>query len=177
MNYAFPNFNSVSEPKNILNNFSESKMQQIWRNYFDKFIKTNIGNVLVIHPRIQNFSAGPDFQNAIIKLPSSEIIRGAIEIHTKGENQLKHNYHTDPNYQNIILHITLEKENINSQTFLEGYLDLNISFYVSPDSCNFLNIGNSELYEMLYDFSQIRYDIKKQNLKTEIELIDSIFSF
>ena len=61
MNYTFPNFNSVSEPKNILNNFSESKMQQIWRNYFDKFIKTNIGNVLVIHPGIQNFSAGPDF--------------------------------------------------------------------------------------------------------------------
>ena len=102
MNYHLININRIYEPTNNYLKLNELSIQQIWNNYFDRYIKTNIGNVLVVFPGIQNFSAGPDFKDAIIKLPNHEIIKGSIEIHLQGSDWKKHNHDSNPLHYIII---------------------------------------------------------------------------
>ena len=49
-------------------------------------IITNIGDVLVLFSGYHNKIAGPDYQNAIIRLPSGNLFKGSVEIHKEGKD-------------------------------------------------------------------------------------------
>jgi len=169
--------NAVHEPKNKYFNIPEINVQQIWAGYFDRYINTNIGKVLIIFPGIQNFSAGPDFKDAIIKLSNQKIVKGSIEIHLKGSDWEKHSHHTNHLYKNIILHVTLEPNNINPQTFIEGYLNPKDLFFKNILPCNPLKINIEQLENQLYELAEIRFSIKVHELKQEHFLKQKLLSF
>ncbi|MDO4727640.1 MAG: DUF2851 family protein [Bacteroidota bacterium] len=87
--------------------------------------------------------AGADFQNAHIYLDKLHWY-GHIEIHTKSSEWYNHNHHTDPKYNNVILHVvweydvdifvphnviipTLELKSLVNKQLNEAYMNLKIT--------------------------------------------------
>ena len=72
--------------------------------------------VEVIDVGIHNADAGPDFFNAKIRI-NGIIWVGNIEIHVNSSDWFRHHHHTDPAYDNIILHVVkkADKKVYNSQ--------------------------------------------------------------
>jgi hypothetical protein len=48
---------------------------------------------------------GPDFQNAILSLGGGRPQRGDIELHLRAGDWYAHGHHTDPAYNNVLLHV------------------------------------------------------------------------
>ena len=48
---------------------------------------------------------GPDFQNAIVSLGGARPQRGDIELHLRAADWYAHGHHTDPAYNNVLLHV------------------------------------------------------------------------
>lgn len=85
----------------------EDLIQFIWRSktVLDKPLYLSNGlPVSIINPGLFNTNQGPDFLFAKIQI-DGVIWNGHVEIHIKSSDWLAHQHDTDPNYQNIILHI------------------------------------------------------------------------
>lgn len=71
------------------------------------------GNLLsslqIISPGVLNHDAGPDFANATICMDGL-MWHGNIELHLNSNDWYLHNHHTDPAYNNVILHVVLNGE-------------------------------------------------------------------
>jgi hypothetical protein len=63
--------------------------------------------VRVIFPGSWNVEAGPDFRHATIQLDDGPEHKGDIEIHLRADDWNAHRHHTDPNYNDVILHVVL----------------------------------------------------------------------
>jgi len=91
-------------------------------------------------PGTHNHIAGPDFFNAKIEI-DRQLWAGTVEVHTKASDWYAHGHETDPNYNNVILHLvweddvqvfrkdnsiipTLELKNLISQSVLNSYQQL-----------------------------------------------------
>ncbi len=48
---------------------------------------------------------GPDFQNAILSVGAERPQRGDIELHLRAADWYAHGHHTDPAYNNVLLHV------------------------------------------------------------------------
>ena len=73
-------------------------------------LQTTDGQPLeVIDPGILNHDAGPDFQNAKVKIGNT-IWAGSVEIHQKSSDWFAHGHHEDARYNNVVLHVA-EKAN------------------------------------------------------------------
>ena len=89
---------------------TERLLQFIWQ--FQYFNLTDLflisGEKLdIIHPGQLNTNQGPDFLEARIRI-NETIWVGAVELHIKEKDWNKHLHATDPNYQNVILHVVWE---------------------------------------------------------------------
>jgi hypothetical protein len=85
----------------------ESIIQFIWKyQAFDhRSLRTDRGETLqVIHPGTLNLNAGPDFQDAIIRINELEW-NGSVEIHIRSSDWHVHRHSGDPAYQNVVLHV------------------------------------------------------------------------
>ena len=85
----------------------EQLLHYVWKHKIFplKELRTTSGQQLeVIDAGLANPNAGPDFFNAKIKLDGVLWV-GNIEIHTASSDWMKHNHHTDPAYDNVILHV------------------------------------------------------------------------
>lgn len=68
-------------------------------------LQTTDGQPLeVIAPGILNHDAGPDFQNAKVKIGNT-IWAGSVEIHQKSSDWFAHGHHEDARYNNVVLHV------------------------------------------------------------------------
>ncbi len=89
----------------------EDFLHHVWN--FQKFhgeVKTHSLETLeVIQPGTKNIHAGPDFFNAQILL-NGQRWAGNIEIHVKSSDWYAHHHETDPNYDNVILHVVWEHD-------------------------------------------------------------------
>jgi len=56
-----------------------------------------------------NFNSGPDFFNAKLQI-GEQLWAGNVEIHIKSSDWYVHNHETDPNYDNVILHVVWEHD-------------------------------------------------------------------
>ena len=93
---------------------TERLLQFIWQfQYFNKSeLTTSAGEKLqIIFPGQHNTNQGPDFSDAKIKISNTTWV-GSIELHFKTSDWEKHNHHKDENYNNVILHVVWENDNI-----------------------------------------------------------------
>lgn len=70
----------------------------------------------VIHPGYENTDAGPDFQNAKIRIDGT-LWAGNVELHIHSSDWMKHGHSNDPAYNNVILHVVCvdDKEVFNAK--------------------------------------------------------------
>lgn len=91
---------------------TESFLHYIWQfQYFRKDdLKTSDGEVLqIFQPGIRNSHAGPDFEDAKIKIGKLEW-RGSIEIHIKASGWNDHRHSDDLAYEKVVLHVVWEND-------------------------------------------------------------------
>ncbi len=90
----------------------ESFLHFIWKFQYlnSREIKTDSGQkITVLHPGYHNSDAGPDFNNAKIKV--GEIIwNGSVEIHINAKDWNRHNHQHDKAYENVILHVVWKND-------------------------------------------------------------------
>lgn len=125
-NYSFP--------------YNENFLQYIWEKQLIKHegLRTTCGKeITVIHPGVLNKHDGPDFLNAEIMIDGLKW-HGAVEIHTEAKDWNIHGHQDDPKYNQVILHVVLNKtlniftENNSSPYTLNilGYLTKNLHQHV-----------------------------------------------
>jgi len=87
--------------------FTEDFLHYVWKfRLFDKAdLKTVDGEEIEIYSvGIHNTDAGPDFQNARIRIGGT-VWAGNVEVHVPSSDWAKHNHNTDKAYDNVILHV------------------------------------------------------------------------
>lgn len=85
----------------------EDFLHYIWR--YQKFDSSDLKSVddipvQVIKTGLLHANAGPDFQQAKLKIGDVEWA-GAVEIHVKASDWNRHQHQNDPNYENVVLHV------------------------------------------------------------------------
>jgi len=90
----------------------EDLIHYIWltKSFDQKNLKLIDGRSLeIISKGHHNSNAGPDFLDARINIDRT-IWAGHIEIHLKASDWLRHRHNSDPQYQNVILHVVLDAD-------------------------------------------------------------------
>ncbi len=98
-------------------NYPEQLLHYIWKYKLypnRNFVSSEGDEIEIIDAGIHNNDAGPDFFNAKIKI-GDKVWAGNIEIHKSSSDWKKHNHHTDPAYNSVILHV-VEKEDCEIYT-------------------------------------------------------------
>lgn len=89
----------------------EDFLHYIWKyRLFDtEYFYFRNKKVVIIDPGRHNFSSGPDFFNARIRIGET-LWAGNVEIHVKASDWFRHNHQEDPAYDNIILHFVYDPD-------------------------------------------------------------------
>lgn len=85
----------------------EDLLHFIWKFRLFKsqqFKTTEAEKVEIIRPGFHNHNAGPDFENAKIKIGDTLWV-GNVEIHVNSSDWYRHQHQTDLAYDNVILHV------------------------------------------------------------------------
>lgn len=77
----------------------------------DPWYMKNGGCIEVLHPGYPNSNSGPDFEQARIKI-NDQLWVGSVEIHIRSSDWNRHHHHLDPGYNNVILHVVQEEDQI-----------------------------------------------------------------
>ena len=90
---------------------TERLLQFIWQFQYFNFTELKLASgepLQIIFPGNFNSNQGPDFLEARIKIGDTTWA-GNIELHLNEEDWLKHEHQSDPNFQNVILHVVWSK--------------------------------------------------------------------
>lgn len=91
---------------------TERQVQAIWydASLRPKHLMTNRGSeITVVSPGEWNLGAGPDFRHAVLEIgPAHRRVVGDVEIHICPADWDLHGHGADPNYRNVIAHVTWE---------------------------------------------------------------------
>lgn len=94
----------------------ESSLQFIWQHrlysslsFYEDVDRHLLVDAEILQPGKPNLDAGPDFSGAILRV-GKLILVGAVEIHLRAGDWMKHRHHTDPAYDGVILHVVLEAD-------------------------------------------------------------------
>ena len=96
----------------------EDYIQYIWKfRLFNSLnLKTHSGKkVEIIKQGQQNFSSGPDFSNAKIKI-DGQLWAGNVEIHVEQNAWNQHKHQFDEAYNNVILHVAYQPSDLQLKT-------------------------------------------------------------
>lgn len=95
---------------------TERLLQFIWQfQYYNKgeLCSSEGEAIQVIFPGQLNSNQGPDFSDAKIKIGKTTWA-GTVELHIKTSDWKKHNHQTDKNYNNVILHVVWENDELKN---------------------------------------------------------------
>lgn len=101
----------------VHSSYHEALLHWIWENrYIDlRELQTSDGKSLRIHyPGQLNKSDGPDFTGAEISIGELRW-HGDVEIHWNHYDWRNHGHHTDPNFNNVILHVVYQNTDKKSK--------------------------------------------------------------
>ena len=95
---------------NAMKTLTERHVQAIWydESLRPKRLVTRRGEtVSVVSPGEWNLEAGPDFRNAVLEIGDAHVrIVGDVEVHLAPADWDFHRHGADPNYRNVIAHVT-----------------------------------------------------------------------
>src|SRR5438094_9817565 len=81
---------------------------------FGRKFQTLVGELVeIVQFGLWNREAGPDFQDAAIRLTGGPILRGPIEIDLLGRNWESHGYASNPAFNGGILRVFLERSAVD----------------------------------------------------------------
>jgi Protein of unknown function (DUF2851) len=81
-----------------------------WRRFDGTDLTTTEGQPLtIVQPGILNTDAGPDFFNARVRIGDTEWA-GNVEIHINASEWFAHQHHSNPAYDNVVLHVVLNED-------------------------------------------------------------------
>lgn len=112
---------------------NERLLQFIWQaRYLQQGpLYTTQGELLeVLYPGLWNKHQGPDFSAARIKIGNT-LWAGNVELHLRASDWLRHQHQTDPNFNNIILHVVWENDTEILDPYGLAYPSICIQPYVS----------------------------------------------
>lgn len=104
-NAEFPTF--ASKFLKITRESMEKLLHYVWKHKIlplKALLTTDGREVEIIDPGLQNNDQGPDFFNAKVRIGETVWV-GNVEIHLKSRDWYRHGHHTDPSYNNTILHV------------------------------------------------------------------------
>ncbi|MDF7810991.1 DUF2851 family protein [Hymenobacter sp. YC55] len=113
----------------------EDFLHYVWQHqYFDKIdLRTTDGQLItVLKPGYRNADAGPDFLNARLQLDEVEW-NGAVEIHLKASAWHRHQHQTDPKYDQVVLHIIFEADQLVQRLDGSTVPALALAARIAPD--------------------------------------------
>lgn len=91
---------------------NEELLSYFWK--LQRFRKENLCTtdgepVSVIYPGLLNKDSGPDFLHARLRIGNTLWV-GNVELHVKSSDWDKHGHSSDPNYENVILHVVYQSD-------------------------------------------------------------------
>lgn len=92
--------------------FPEDFLHYIWkfRLFHQSALQTKCGQAIEIsHTGIQNQHAGPDFQDARMRIGET-LWAGNVEVHIQSSDWQRHHHSDDDAYNNVILHVVYEDD-------------------------------------------------------------------
>lgn len=95
-------------------NIREDLLHYIWKtkNFDQSDLRTTDGReVTIVDYGTHNDDAGPDFLNGRIEINDTQWA-GHIEIHIKASDWIRHNHDGDDGYQNVILHVVYDADDM-----------------------------------------------------------------
>jgi hypothetical protein len=90
----------------------ERRVVEIWQSAIrqrNDLKTTNGGPVRIIYPGRTNDGRGADLKDAVIETGQG-LFKGDIEVHVKSSAWKEHGHHTDPAYNQVILHVVYEHD-------------------------------------------------------------------
>ena len=100
----------------------------------DKLFDNDRNKIIVKNPGEYNHDSGPDFFNARISIAGTEWA-GNVEIHTRSSHFDIHGHHTDPAFNNVILHVVAENDkrvfNAKGEELLTVEIEFDSALYES----------------------------------------------
>lgn len=90
----------------------EALVHDLWKHQrFDAegLTTTEDAPVQILNPGTLNTDAGPDFQNAHVRIDEMDW-RGHVEIHRTSGGWFAHGHNEDPRYDSVVLHVTLHAD-------------------------------------------------------------------
>src|SRR5436189_5014974 len=93
---------------------TEKLLQYLWQfQYYNRSqLQTTTGEtVQVLFPGRLNHNQGPDFLDAKIKIGATLLV-GSVELHLKTSDWMRHGHQQDKNYNNVILHVVLQHDQL-----------------------------------------------------------------
>ena len=116
-------------------NISEQLLYYVWRlkNFDLTALKTTTGQeVQIIDFGQRNVDSGPDFHQARIKI-DNQLWVGHVEMHVKSSDWNRHRHQEDKAFQNVILHVVYEEDEIITLPNGEEMACLELKNRIAPE--------------------------------------------
>jgi hypothetical protein len=85
---------------------SELALSIAWHAGMTRAVVTTAGERLaVVFPGHWTHGHGPDFRDAMLERPNATLLQGAVEMHHRASDWVRHGHHTDPAYNDVVLHV------------------------------------------------------------------------
>lgn len=100
----------VAEDNETYQFLTERHIQALWydNKLFESLKTSDNLPITILSPGIWNTEAGPDFLKAHLKIGETEF-KGDVEIHLRDNSWKQHGHHTNPAYNQVILHLAVWK--------------------------------------------------------------------
>ncbi|BDS13672.1 DUF2851 family protein [Aureispira anguillae] len=117
-----------------LTSFPETFLHYIWKLKLFNFkdLKTSDNKAIrLLNVGVHNHHAGPDFSNARIRIEDT-LWAGSVELHKKSSDWLKHGHQHDAAYNNTILHVVYEHDQVIYRSSGEAIPTLELKTRINP---------------------------------------------
>jgi hypothetical protein len=85
---------------------SELALSIAWHAGMTREVVTTAGErIAVVFPGHWTHGHGPDFRDAMLERSDAHLLTGAVEIHHRASDWVRHGHHIDPAYNDVVLHV------------------------------------------------------------------------
>ena len=104
---------------------SELALSIAWHAGLTRTLVTTTGERLsVIFPGHWTHGHGPDFSEAMLERENGALLAGSVELHHRASDWVRHGHHTDPAYNDVVLHIVTDADIVETRSLDGGTVPL-----------------------------------------------------